>query len=106
MSKSLEAKEQLKELLKKGDTVYTILDHVSRSGMQRVIRLKIIKNNKPVDITCLVSKALDYPINKKHDGLTVGGVGMDMGFHVVYALSACLYGYDNRGAYTLNQSWL
>lgn len=34
-----EAIERLREILKPGDTVYTIIRHVSRSGMQRSIQL-------------------------------------------------------------------
>lgn len=34
-----EARKRLKEVLKPGDTVYTILRHVSRSGMTRHISL-------------------------------------------------------------------
>lgn len=127
MSKTLEQQEaikELKKLLKAGDTVYTQLNHVSRSGMSRAISLKIIRQNKPRDITWLVSRAADYPIDPNHDGLKVGGGGMDMGFSVVYNLSAVMFpnGFthnknthkrngdtsprDNDGGYALNQEWL
>jgi hypothetical protein len=38
-----EAREQLRQWIKPGDTVYCILRHVSRSGMQRRISLQIVR---------------------------------------------------------------
>jgi hypothetical protein len=79
--------KKLRKILKPGTTVYTILVHVSRSGMYR--RLKVI-GPKSNNITGLVSDALGL---KWCDDGTVGvsGCGMDMGFHVVYNLSYVLY---------------
>lgn len=37
-----ESFERLRKWLKPGDTVHTICDHVSRSGMSRVIRVVVI----------------------------------------------------------------
>lgn len=119
-----ESTQKLKELLKPGDVVYTQLNHVSSSGMSRVIALKVIRKNKPIDITWYVDNVLDYKMHKSRDGLSVGGAGMDMGFHVVYSLSSVLFpkGFrhnknthhrngdtsprDNDGGYALNQEWL
>ena len=88
--------EALKELLKPGDTVYTKLNHVSKSGMMRVIEVMFFRDNKPVNITYQVSEILGYKLHNNHYGLKVGGCGMDMGFSVVYGLSAQLYrpGYE------------
>ena len=94
----LEAYNELREILKPGDTVYTTLEHVSRSGMQRVIRVFVFHDNQPYNLTYKVAKLLDYKEDPKHDyGLKVGGCGMDMGFSVVYNLSSALYresGYE------------
>ena len=89
---------ELRELLKPGDTVFTKLNHVSRSGMTRIIEVMVFRDSAPVNITYDVSQVLDYKVsNSKHWGLKVGGCGMDMGFSVVYNLSSALYrgiGYD------------
>ena len=128
----IEAVEELRELVKPGAVVYTVLRHVSRSGMSRAIDLYIIDQNhytgKPGlrRITYAVSKALDYKYSDNHDALIVGGCGMDMGFSVVYNLGGVLYPegwtreeggsygrhtaqvgeHDKDGGYSLRQEWL
>ena len=119
--------------LKPDDKVYTILRHVSRSGMSRRISTIYIKkvqtgdiaeewNGEPLDITPAVSRLLDYPRNYPHDGMRVDGCGMDMGFEVVYNLGRVLFpdgfkvdgigrngdrsGWDKDGGYALKQEWL
>lgn len=94
------ARVQLRESIKPGDTVYTILDHVSRSGMNRHIRVVLLgcDNGKPTDLhpNWAVGKALGISHAKRNgrelDALSIGGCGMDMGFHLVYELSYALYG--------------
>ena len=97
-----EALDQLREILKPGDTVHCILRHVSASGMTRWISLiKLdVKDGKPVarDISWLAAKAMDWKVNtQNHDGIKVEGCGMDMGFHLVYSLSYALYGGEDHG---------
>lgn len=112
-----EAIAQLKEWIKPGDTVYTILDHVSSSGMSRAIRvliprIKYAYDTDGVDSLSVVqgvatgvefwhpNYAVGEALGLKHwkkngyekDALVVGGCGMDMGFHLVYELSHVLYG--------------
>ena len=132
-SEKEEAIKILRKYLPAGSEVYTILKHVSRSGMSRDISCvmttesltykgKQIINN----LDYYISKALDWPLNDK--GIRVGGCGMDMGFHLIYSLSRILYpnGFDcigdncpsndhfNRednkhhkdGGYALIQKWL
>lgn len=82
-----EAIAQLREIIKPGDTLYTILRHVSRSGMQREISV-VTSEHRNIDY--LVARALGDRIGK-HDGVIVGGCGMDMGFHLVYNLSYALF---------------
>ena len=76
----------LRTVLKPGDTVQTVLVHVSRSGMYR--HIKVVFDSK--DISGYVADALEYPW-KGNGAVGVGGCGMDMGFHVVYSLSYLLF---------------
>ncbi len=120
----------LKEMIKPGDVVYTILRHRSASGMSRVIDLYVMGRDNygrpsPQRISWQAAKLLGYTYDMDREGLKVGGAGMDMGFHVVYSLSATLFpkgfkvgrkgthsrngdtsGFDNDGGYALNQEWM
>lgn len=109
-----ESLESLRKWIKPGDTVYTILDHVSASGMSRAIRVVIpyvdpdrstivageVGNQvKPavdfVHPNFAVGKVLGLRHWKRNghyqDALIMGGCGMDMGFSLVYHLSSVLY---------------
>ena len=90
-----EAIAKLREWIKPGDTVYTVLDQVSRSGMSRHIRVVLLKNSEALHPNWAVGKALSLRHAKRNgyeqDALVVGGCGMDMGFHVVNSLSYVLY---------------
>lgn len=125
-----EAIAKLREWLKPGDTVHTILDHVSASGMSRAIRIVILTcvDGKPDSLhpNYSVGKALGLRHWKRNgreqDALVVSGCGMDMGFHIVYSLGRALFpdgfkvegrgrngdtsGWDNDGGYALNHRWL
>lgn len=69
----------------KTDTIYTVLRHVSASGMQREISVKLIDNDGRIShLDWLVSQALDMKLGRQ--GVKVRGCGMDMGFHLVYNL--------------------
>ena len=87
-----EAKERLYKLLEPGDTIYTTLKHVSRSGMYRVIGMHVIKNNEPLQIAGIASDLLEG-WDDRHYGAKASGCGMDMGFHLVYSLSRHLWPY-------------
>lgn len=117
-----EAIAQLREWLKPGDTVYTILRHVSKSGMQREIGIVINREGSMLHPNYSVAKALGYRQGKR-DGLVVGGCGMDMGYHVVYNLGRALWpdGFEcmgdkegqrgrsndhSDGGYALRHEWL
>lgn len=117
-----EAIEKLRGMLKPGDRLSTILRHVSASGMSRSISVIISDQDGINDITWLVARALDMRIDDKHQGIKIGGCGMDMGFEIVYQLGGKLFpggfdvegrgrngdmsGHDNDGGYALKQSWL
>lgn len=88
------ALERLREWLKPGDTVHTILRHVSRSGMQRTIQL--VKLGNDGDVAYLGYNAhlagVGSGYDNKREGIKVSGCGMDMGFALVYELSYALFG--------------
>jgi len=81
-----EAYDYFRTNLKKNETIYCIIKHVSRSGMTRHISFFYIRNNEPRFITPRISDFLDYKMNKYHDAIVVGGCGMDMAFSVVHHL--------------------
>ena len=129
-TQKLEALEMLRKWLKPGDTVYTIIRHVSQSGMSRVISIVVTlppkkKGDRPSMIhpNYAVAAACGYTLVTKngHEGLRVGGCGIDMGFSVVYNLAATLWpggdgkfttgrngdkGPETDGGYLLRQEWL
>jgi membrane protease subunit (stomatin/prohibitin family) len=102
-----QARDRLRELFAQSEDkrVYSILRHVSASGMSRRIDFYCIRDNRPVWLSYDIARALDYKQSDK-GGLVVGGCGMDMGFHVVYTLSSVLYGHTNDGGYILKQEWI
>lgn len=107
-----EAIVELRTLCPMGTRVYTVLRHVSRSGMLRHIDVYVIHDNEPRWISSLIHRAQPGHYTQAKDGsLKVTGCGMDMGFSVVYNLSSLLYkaddgGYSHDGAYSLKQSWM
>ena len=90
MTEQTEALDTLREMLTPGTTVYTNVDHVSKSGMSRRISAYIVEDGSIRDITWLISRA---GIGKLHreGGIVMGGCGMDMGFALVYNLGSALY---------------
>lgn len=81
------ARKELFAILKPGDTVYCVLRHVSRSGMQREISLFA------EGMRCLDHYAAQLLGMRrgKRDGLVTTGCGMDMGMHVVMNLGYALF---------------
>ncbi|MEM4203739.1 MAG: hypothetical protein QXS54_06690 [Candidatus Methanomethylicaceae archaeon] len=87
-----QAIEKLKELIKPGMKIYTVLRHVSQSGMTRWISV-FVCNEK--GIHCIDSLVTDAGIGKlsyKYGGIKVKGYGTDMGFAIVNSLSYKLFG--------------
>lgn len=115
--------QRLRALLKPGTKVWTILRHVSSSGMSRCIDLVTLvhdrrfKEIRPYYITNLVGDLLEH---KQHDrgGLIVHGCGQDMGFMLVYDVGRALWpegtkvkgrtpaAAERDGWYALNHGWL
>lgn len=107
----------LLDMLKPGQTVYTAIESVSRSGMSRVIKVYIVQGDAVRNISGYVANALEWPGSQ--DGVKVGGCGMDMGFHLVYSLGYVLWPNgtdkphgtrngvpDSNGGYALKQEWM
>ena len=86
-----EARNTLRTMLKPGDSVYTTVRHVSRSGMMRVIDLYVMQDNEPRRITWLACEATGIAYNRKHEGMRMDGCGMDMCFAAVYELGHALW---------------
>lgn len=134
-----EAKDELRSMLPPGSTVWTILRHRAASGMTRWISPIVLTEvtsfgrttTVPWDITYLVVRTGIFSRDDKHEGVKIGGAGMDMGFHLVYELSQALYpeGFEcigdqcpsndhsngdrnykphrhNDGGYALERKWL
>lgn len=92
------AADKLREILHPGDTVYTVLRHVSQSGMMRHIDLYAIKGSDKVYLTGYAAAAMGE--NRTDQGaIKISGCGMDMGFSLVYNLGYTLYpqGYQCPG---------
>ncbi|RRJ96394.1 hypothetical protein Ga0100231_021170 [Opitutaceae bacterium TAV4] len=92
----------LKETLRPGMTIYTVLRSVSASGMSRTLDLYYVKEDKIIRITWSAAKALEWPYSRAREALRVSGGGMDMGWHTVYSLSQVVLG----DGYALNHQWL
>ncbi len=111
---------ELRSILKPGQTIYTVLRHVSRSGMQRRISLLVDNPDGGIrSLDWLIDRAGWERTSSKGDGLVANGCGMDMGFHLVYNLGARIWPDgtpaphgrrngepDSNGGYALKQSWL
>lgn len=82
---------KLRSLLPPGSTVYCVLRHVSRSGMQRVIDPFIIgEDARPFRLAYWL-RDLGFRVDSRRDGIVCNGAGMDIGWHLVFTLSRMLY---------------
>lgn len=84
---------KLREWLKPGDTVYTILRHVSRSGMSRDVSVVVFRGGSDLHPNWLVSQATGTRFKRggMRDALTIGGCGFDAGHELVYNLASYLW---------------
>lgn len=93
-------KEVFEKSIKQSGTVriYTVLNHVSSSGMTRYISayVPVIGDDGKPYITCIARER------------RVGGCGMDMGFHLAYSMFMSVYYDDKSHPYQdyLSHSWL
>lgn len=113
------ARGTLERLLKPGTTIYTVLRHVSRSGLQRSIQLKVVEEGDLIDISWSVAALLDASLDAKHGGIKVSGCGEDMGYALVHDLGMTLWPQgtdkphgtrngepDSFGGYALKHRWI
>lgn len=78
-------------------TIYTILRHVSASGMSRDISaFTIDKSGEKINLTYTISEALSEKcrISNGFNAIRVQGCGMDMGFSLVYSVICEIYKAD------------
>lgn len=100
-----EALTRLRELLPPGATVYTILRHVSSSGMSRNISPVVWSDGdgRPFDLSWWSLKAgIGSKPRGDREGVRMDGAGMDMGFALVYELGRVLHG----DGYAFTHHWL
>jgi len=57
--------EQIRQYVKEGDTLHTIVTHVARSGMSRHIRVFAIVDNTPVDLSSWIADVLGWRYLRK-----------------------------------------
>ena len=105
--------ERLRKELKPGSEVYTVVKHVSRSGMKRSIQVFTIRKNQAVWLGYSVAVALGWSFDENRESVFVEGCGMDMGFHLVYELSATIFhgkkspkGFNKSPGFWLKQRWI
>ena len=115
----------LKDDLQQGKKpkIYTVLRSVSRSGMSRKIDVYYFKGESKIYLNYAIATITSFKQDSQTGALKVGGCGMDMGFHLVYSFSRCLFeGIDisqykisgrngceyekTDTGYLLNQEWL
>lgn len=78
--------------LKPGATVAVSLKHVSRSGLTRDIAVYLNGDDGvPINVSGYVAAAIGATYNDNVGAVRVGGVGMDMGFSIVYYLSRVVF---------------
>lgn len=109
----------LREILKPGQTVYSVLRHVSASGMSRRISFMIpVADGSIQNLDYFIGLACDYK-QSDNQGLIVSGCGMDMGFAVVYRIGRIVWpdgtpephgrrngAPDSDGGYALKSEWI
>lgn len=112
-----EALERTRKLCPPGKTIYTVLEHVSASGMTRWIKCYTIDGDELAFLSGYIETLTGYMRDKTgpRDGNKIAGCGMDMGYAIVYDLGRKLYpngapGTDPHalrdGGYALKHRWL
>ncbi len=109
----------LRAMLAPNDTVYTVLRHVSSSGMSRSIDCYVMRDNAPLWLSRHVANVTGLAWDAKREAVKVGGCGMDMGYHIVYTLGMALWPNgtdtphgtrngepDTNGGYALKHRWM
>jgi len=111
------AREELRELFAGNSpesfrpstpVIYTILRRVTASGLTRDISLFYDSPEGIRPITHTAARALGDKVISSNgfNAIRQHGAGMDMGFNLVYNLSALIYKDLERGGYQLSHRWL
>lgn len=97
-----EARKILRAECPPGTTLFTVLRHVSKSGMSRDIDVYKLEGGDRQWLSRLAARAAGLTFNERAEAIRMGGCGMDMGFALVYELASALYpdGFDCIGART------
>lgn len=88
------ARLDLLNYIKPGQEVYVATRTLARSGMSRTVTVHVVRDGKLYDVTAMVARACDYPLNRKSLGspsIVLQGAGMDMHFHLTYHLGTVLF---------------
>lgn len=98
---------QLRETLKPGDTLHTVLRSVSRSGMSRCIDVYFLTPDGKGGVqkqwlSYWIARACGFTFQDKRgqaECIKITGCGTDMGFEIVYQLGRVLFpaGFDCAG---------
>lgn len=89
--------------------LYTVLRHVSKSGMTRDISVMAVTNDgQTYNISYHAGILLGWSVRDAlgSRAVRVSGCGMDMGFHLVYTLSHYLFNGQERAGYVIRHEWL
>ena len=86
-----EAIQRLREWVKPGATLYTVIRHRAPSGMLRVISVLMADGGDVRDLSYHVAQATGYTYDDDKRGVRMRGAGMDMAFALVYDLARTLY---------------
>jgi hypothetical protein len=85
-----QSRRKLRDILKPGETVYTILRHVGKSGMSRKLDMVIVEDGRVRSISNLASTACGFR-QDDNGAIKVGGCGFDAGFQCVYSLGMAMW---------------
>lgn len=86
-----ESKKILRHYIKPGGKVIIFITSVSRSGMNR--RMKVYNKDATAHLTYHVARSCN--LSENDAGLSVGGCGMDMAFWLADSITYAL-GYKNK----------
>ncbi len=91
-----QAREALRAMISPGDTLYTVLRHVSQSGMSRSIDVYRMSNTEhgPIDPEWLsrrIARACGFTFDERREAIKMGGAGQDMGYAIIHELGYFLW---------------
>lgn len=87
--------ERAKTEFPEGTTLYTVVKHVSRSGMMRRIAPIVVVKGEARNVSAIVSDVLGWKWTD--DGaIQVSGCGMDMAFHLVSRFAEEVHGHYDK----------